>query len=136
MAALTPVASEVQADPTAQFFDGWSGQAIAAGAAVAFWSGIVMPATNVEAQHAGVKGIAVNPTSAANQRVRAQIRGSVTMGARAGVVQGKAYYVGLTPGSIVPEADLASGQQVAPVGYGGPLNTIILGPKLVGVAKP
>lgn len=128
MVALSITAAQVVADEAGaiQYDDAneaiTPGQAIYYDATLRKWR--LADADAVATVPANRVGIAISQAAAAGQGVGGQKTGSVTLGAGAAPVVGTAYYVGPTAGSIVPEADVLSGDFPCLLGFGSASNKL------------
>ena len=79
-------------------------------------------------------GIVICSAVAAGQRCPVLQTGPITIGAT--VTVGAPYYVGGTPGSIIPGADLVTGDRVILIGFATTAAIIQVNPQDTGVAVP
>jgi hypothetical protein len=139
MVALTVTAAQVQADEAGSIQYDDAGEAIAPGKAIYYDSDAeqwkLADADAVATVPANKIAIAVSQAAGSGQMVGAQKSGSPVLGAGAAPVVGTMYYVGLTPGDIVPEGDLGSGDFVTLLGIGASGNTILMRPWGTETAK-
>jgi hypothetical protein len=115
MAALSITAANVKQGAAAQVQQGVAGATITAGQAV-FRDGTTGKYVLSDADGAGLKqvhGIALHG-AADGQPLAVQTGGEITIGAT--LTAGTAYYLGPTPGSIGPLADVESGDDVILIG--------------------
>lgn len=120
MVALTITAAEVQANSAANRRTGVALHAIVAGQAVALdatQNNRVVLADANDANRWKVVGIAEN-SAAAGQQVSYLTPGSRFTVTTGSFTQGTPYFLGATPGTIVPFADLVTGDKVVYVGVG------------------
>lgn len=132
MAAITVTADNVDAGTDGEIGHGIAGAAITAGQAIYFdrtTDTYKLADADTEAE-AKVAGMAVSSV-AAGQIVTFQRTGTYTVGGT--VVKGTPYFLGTTPGSIVPFADLVSGDYVTLLGYGASTSTIKLAIHATGI---
>lgn len=133
MVAITP--SGVAPGAGATFIDGICGAVLPDGAAV-----YLDTATNTykladadAAASALCAGITMHPTEVIGQPVRIQTGGIMTLAA-SGILPGVWYYVGLTPGDIVPFADITTGDFPSSVCKGLTATTVLVLPVNATVA--
>lgn len=120
MAELSIVGASVLAGANADFYQGIAGQAITAGQACyydALSNRLRLADANASKDSAAVMGIALHQ-AAANQPLRVQTRGTLTVGIAAGVTTATVYVVGGNPGGIAPVADKAAGWWTSLIGVG------------------
>jgi len=135
MVALSVTASQVQPSTTASIKSGIAAEAITAGQTVYVLTAGTIGLCDCDgtAPANTCAGIAVND-AAARQKVSYQTNGTITIGAGASIAAGDIFYAGPTAGSIVPEADVASGDNVIYLGVGNSSNGIVLNIHNSGVA--
>ena len=78
--------------------------------------------------------VAVTYGSADGQTVLAITRGKLVIGS--GLTQGTEYYLGTTPGTIVPKADLATGDYVTRIGIASSTSILDVSIDVTGVVLP
>jgi hypothetical protein len=128
VAELAVTAVQVLAGPDADYFQGIAGQAITAGQAVyldTLTNRVRLADANGSQDSAEAIGLALNE-AAAEQPVRVQTDGTVTLGSGAAPVVSGVYIVGGTPGGIAPVADKTTGWHATILGVGAPNNTLRL----------
>lgn len=126
MAELSVTAAQVLSGPDADYFQGVAGQAITAGQAVYYDSltnRVRLADANGSQDSAEALGIALNE-AAAEQPVRVQTNGTLTLGAGAAPGVSNVYIVGGNPGGIAPAADKVAGWHTTVLGVGAPNNTL------------
>lgn len=129
MANLSITASQVLTDlgQPATYEQGVAGEAISAGDLVyldaATGNYLLTDANDLSPVLADVRGMALN-TAAANQPLRIQRTGRLTLGAGAAPVVGQLYVASATAGKSAPASDLASGWHSTLVFVGYPTNQI------------
>lgn len=126
MAELTITAAQVLSGADADYFQGIAGQAITAGQSVyldTLTNRVRLADANGSQDSAEAIGIALNE-AAAEQPVRVQTNGTLTLGAAAAPGVSNVYIVGGTPGGIAPSADKVAGWYATILGVGAPNNTL------------
>ncbi len=129
MADLSITASQVVAGTNADFYDGTAGVTVLAGQVVyqdSIDNLLKLADADGSLAKANAKGIALHGASA-NQPLRIQTAGTITLGAAAAPVVGKVYKLSITAGGITPIEDTdAGGQYDTNIGVGAAVNTIKL----------
>src|SRR5262245_57867332 len=128
MAELTIGPSQVLSGPDADFYQGIAGQAVTAGQAIyldSLSNRLRLADANGSQDSAEVVGIALHQ-AAAEQPLRIQTAGTLTLGATAAPANSTVYIAGATPGGIAPVADKIAGWYTTIVGVGAPNNTVKL----------
>ena len=128
MAELTIGPSQVLAGADADFYQGIAGQAVTPGQAVyldSLSNRLRLADANGSQDSAEVIGIALH-LAAAEQPLRVQTRGTLTLGATAAPATSTVYIVGGTPGGIAPVADKVAGWYTSLLGVGAANNTLKL----------
>lgn len=136
MAALTITAANVGVGSNAAF------QRYEVGAAIGHGQVIYYDTNNADyrladadtAATARAVGITVTSATADGNFVLAVTRGELTLGAILTV--GTEYYLGTTPGEIVPKADLVTGDFVTRLGIATSTSTLFVDINATGVALP
>jgi hypothetical protein len=117
MADLTITAANVVAATGANIIHRTAGATITAGQCVYISSttdrAMLADSNSVTAEARTPVGIALN-SAAAGQPITIQTSGTITIGAT--MTAGVVYYLGDTPGSICPIADVGSGEYVCTIG--------------------
>jgi hypothetical protein len=135
MTALSITAANVVAGSNATRDTGTAGEAITAGQAIYLASATnkwMLADTNSATAEARVaKGIALN-SAALNQPVVILKDGDITIGAT--VTKGVGYYLGGTAGTIVPVADLTTGDYTCFLGIAKSTSVIAVKIQSAGVA--
>lgn len=126
MAELSITALQVLPGADADFFQGIAGQAVTAGQAVyldVLTNRLRLADANGSQDSAEVVGLALHE-AAAEQPLRIQTAGTLTLGAGAAPVSSTVYILGANPGGIAPVADKLSGWYTTILGVGAPNNTL------------
>jgi hypothetical protein len=126
MAELTITPAQVLSGPDADFFQGIAGQAVTAGQAVyldSLSNRLRLADANGSQDSAEVVGIALHE-AAAEQPLRIQTDGTMTLGAGAAPVVSTVYIVGGNPGGIAPVGDKILGWYTSILGVGAANNTL------------
>jgi hypothetical protein len=126
MAELTITPAQVLSGADADFFQGIAGQAVTAGQAVyldTLTNRLRLADANGSQDSAEVLGIALHE-AAAEQPLRIQTDGTLTLGAGAAPVNATVYIAGATPGGIAPVGDKLAGWYTTLLGVGAPGNTL------------
>lgn len=126
MAELSITALQVLSGPDADFFQGYAGQAVTAGQAVyldVLTNRLRLADANGSQDSAEVVGIALHE-AAAEQPLRIQTAGTLTLGAGAAPATSTVYILGANPGGIAPVADKVAGWYCTVLGVGAPTNTL------------
>ena len=120
MAELSITAAQVLAGADADFYQGVAGVAVTAGQAVyldILTNRLRLADANGSTDSAQLIGIALHQ-AAAEQPLRVQTRGKVTLGVSAAVTSSTIFILGANPGGIAPAADKAAGWYTSLVGVG------------------
>lgn len=126
MAELTITPAQVLSGADADFFQGIAGQAVTAGQTVyldSLSNRLRLGDANGSQDSAEVVGIALHE-AAAEQPLRIQTDGTLTLGAGAAPVVSTVYIAGGTPGGIAPVGDKIIGWYTSVLGVGGPNDTL------------
>ncbi len=123
----------------ATYEQGTAGEAITAGGAVYLDSAtqhyLSTDANDTDATLADARGIALN-SAAANQPLRIQRTGRLTLGVAAAPVAGQLYVVSAASGKMAPASDVATGWHTTLVCYGLAGNQVQLAMLTTGQLVP
>jgi hypothetical protein len=128
MAELSIGATQVLSGADAEFFQGIAGQAVTAGQVCYLDSlshRLRLADANGSQDSAEVVGIALHQADA-EQPLRIQTAGTLTLGATAAPAVSTVYIVGGNPGGIAPVADKVIGWHCSILGVGAANNTLKL----------
>jgi hypothetical protein len=142
MTALTVTKAQVVYASGPVLPDAYAGEAIDAGDAVYLndsgqWLKAQCDGTALEAG-ANNCGLALATADALGARFSVALPGAtVTLGAGAAPAAGTVYFIGATPGDLIPAGDLSSGNKVTPVALGIGTNKVkVLRDYDAGSVKP